>query len=84
VVSPNEFWLNLHRLAESYDAEGLTTDERAENIVEQFNDMPLIAQRHVLADLLHILTTLPDVYPLVVAAGNDSEKRQAGNVKAAG
>jgi len=75
VVSPNEFWLNLHRLAESYDAEGLTTDERTRNIVEQFRNMPRIAQRQVLVDLLHVLTSLPDVYPLVVAAGNESEKR---------
>src|SRR5437868_2367808 len=27
--SPNEFWLCLHQLAEAYEAEGLTPDERA-------------------------------------------------------
>jgi len=73
VVSPNEFWLNLHRLAESFDAEGLTTDERATNIVDQFRDMPPIAQRQLLGELLRIITALPDVYPLVVAAANEAE-----------
>ena len=73
MVPPNEFWLNLHRLAEAYDAEGLNTDERGANIVDQFRAMPSVAQRQVLGDLLRIITALPDVYPLVVAAANESE-----------
>jgi hypothetical protein len=77
VTSPNEFWLTLHRLAESYEAEGLNSEQRLENIVERFQNMPRIAQRHVLGDLLRVITALPDVYPLVVAAMNDTEKPAA-------
>jgi len=35
-------------LCDSYDAEGLTADERVENIVAQFQTMPLVAQRQLL------------------------------------
>ena len=75
--STNEFWLNLHRMAESYDSEGLTADERATNIVDQFRAMPLIAQRQVLGELLRVITYYPDLYPLVVAAANESEQEAA-------
>ena len=77
MVPPNEFWLNLHRLAEAYDAEGLTTDERAVNIVDQFRQMPRIAQRQVLGELSRIITSMPDLYPLVVAAANEAENAKS-------
>jgi len=73
VVSPNEFWLQLHRLAVAYDAEGLTAQERAENIVEQLRDMPHIARRAVLADLLQVAVNIPDLYPLATAAANETD-----------
>ena len=75
--TPNEFWLNLHRLSEAYDAEGLTPDERAESILNQFRAMPSIAQRRVLADLVRLTANLPDLYPLVVAASNETQARPA-------
>jgi hypothetical protein len=68
VISPNEFWLNLHRLAEAYDAEGQTPQQRAENIVAQFRDMPLVAQREVLAELVNITLHIPEVYRQVMVA----------------
>jgi hypothetical protein len=71
--SANEFWLNLHRLADAYDSEGLTTDERAANIVDQFRHMPPIAQRHVLKELRRLVLAMPDLYPLVAAAANEAE-----------
>jgi hypothetical protein len=77
VVGPNEFWLNLHSLAKSYEAEGLTTDERTENIVDQFRQMPRIAQRQVLGELAKVITSLPDLYPLIVAAANESESAKS-------
>jgi hypothetical protein len=73
VIAPNEFWLNLHRMAEAYEAEGLTTEERGANIVAQFLEMPLIAQRSVLSDLLLVATHIPDLHPLVSAAINEAE-----------
>jgi hypothetical protein len=84
MIAPNEFWLYLHRLAEAYDAEGLSSHERNENIVAQFLEMPLVAQRHVLSDLVLISTQLPDLYPLIVAAMNkiDTEHRQPARGRA--
>jgi hypothetical protein len=72
--TPNDFWLALHQLAQAYDAAGLTPDERATRIVEQFRDMPAIAQREVLGDLLRVITHCPDLYPLVASAAKDNEK----------
>jgi hypothetical protein len=43
MIAPNEFWLHLHRLADAYDAEGLSKEERATNIISQFLEMPVIA-----------------------------------------
>src|SRR4051812_26866332 len=76
VVSPNEFWLYLHRLAEAYDAEGLTTEERSQNIIAQLEEMPHVAQRQLLADLMTVAVRVPDIYPLAVAAVNAAEERK--------
>jgi hypothetical protein len=76
VISPNEFWLYLHRLAEAYDAEGLTTEERSQNIIAQLEGMPHVAQRQLLADLMAIAVRVPDIYPLAIAAVNAAEDRK--------
>jgi hypothetical protein len=73
MVTPNEFWLNLHRLAESYHAEGLTPDERQKNILAQFKEMPPIAQRELLRDLASVMMHCPDLYPAVIAEANAAE-----------
>lgn len=70
---PNEFWLCLHRLAQAYDAEGLSHDERGENIVLQFAAMPPIARRQVLAELAELTTALTDLYPQTIVAGRHQE-----------
>ena len=75
----NEFWLNVQRLAESYEAAGFTTEERTEQIVGQFNEMASLAQREVLRELCRLMVHLPDVYTVVAAAANDQEKKK-GNV----
>src|SRR5882724_4768831 len=84
MISPNDFWLCLHRLAESYSSEGLTPDERSQNIVARFCEMPLLAQRQVMADLLIVITNCPDLYPVIATAAAKSEDaaknpRQAGS-----
>jgi len=74
VVAPNEFWLCLHRLASAYDAEGLTPEERSANIAVQFSEMPHIAQREVLVDLLRISLHVPDLCSVILAAANQSDE----------
>jgi hypothetical protein len=66
MISPNEFWLQLHRLAEAYHAEGLTPDERVENIVAQYRDLALPARRQVMTDLTTLMVHMPDVYAALV------------------
>lgn len=79
MTAPNEFWLALHRLAEAYDAEGLTTDERTTNIVEQFMEMPAISRRQIHSDLLRIAVHVPDLAPLIAAA--ETKARDQGAAK---
>ena len=67
-LSPNEFWLSLHALAQAYQNEGLTPDEQAENIVEQFSSMPPTARRELKGELDTIVVTLTDLAVLVAAA----------------
>jgi len=71
---PNEFWLCLHRLAQAYDAEGLSRDERSENIVLQFTAMPPIARRQVLGELAELTTALSELYPQTMVAMKHQDK----------
>ena len=73
MISPNEFWLNLHQLAESYQAEGLTTQDRTDAIVNQFLNMPPLVRRQVLGELKVIADHLPDLHNAVVAAASEAE-----------
>jgi hypothetical protein len=80
--TPNEFWLCAHRLAEAYDAEGLTPEERATNITDEVLAMPPTVRREALANLRTLWLHLGDLYPIVAAAVNNSEeprgKRRGG------
>ena len=71
--SPNEFWLDLHRLSQSYNAEGLTTNERAANIIGEFRSMPPATRRHVLEDLIPLVLHLADLRALVIAAASGTD-----------
>jgi hypothetical protein len=61
-------------LADAYEAEGATPDERIENVVRQFERMPPIAQRQVLADLLRLTIHIPELYPIVVSAAQAGQE----------
>jgi hypothetical protein len=78
--SPNEFWLNLHRLAQAYEAEGPSSEERVENIAAQFCAMPAIARRQVLTEIEELTTALSEVYRQVVVTGDrvlDASQKRA-------
>jgi hypothetical protein len=73
MISPNEFWLQLHRLAEAYEAEGRSTGERAQNILGQYREMFPVAQREVLAALRLVAANMPDLCHFIIAAANDAK-----------
>jgi stress-induced morphogen len=77
MVAPNEFWLQLHRLAEAHDAEGLNEAHRAENIVAEFQNMSQIAQRELVAELLRLTVHVPALYSLVIAEVKKDEHKKA-------
>jgi len=66
MIAANEFWLAVHQLAEAYDTEGPTMDERAKNIADEFDRLPFVTQRELLQDLLRIAACLPDLCPRLV------------------
>jgi hypothetical protein len=80
VVSPNEFWLDLHQLATSYSREGLTPEERLANIIDQFRAMPPIAQQELLGDLLRLANNLPDIQIAAVHLANEAKQRVKSQV----
>jgi hypothetical protein len=73
MVSPNEFWLVLHGLAETHDAEGFSPKHRTENIVRQFRQMPYVSQREFLADLVRVGDDIRMLQPFVAAVAKEAE-----------
>jgi hypothetical protein len=61
MMAPNEFWLQLHRLAEAYQAEGPTTEARLLAIMDEFQELAAPARREVLADLQLVTKQLPQL-----------------------
>jgi hypothetical protein len=73
MISPNEFWLNLHQLADSYQSEGLTKEERKDAIVNEFLHLPPLVRRQVLGELRVIADNLPDLHRVLVAEASAAE-----------
>jgi hypothetical protein len=73
VAPPRDFWVSVRQLADAYRQQGLTPDERAVNILGQLKELPLITQRGLRTDLAHVAVHIPDLFPLVATAVDDSE-----------
>ncbi|MCI0359233.1 MAG: hypothetical protein L0211_12205 [Planctomycetaceae bacterium] len=74
MVTPNEFWLALHALAEAYEAEGLSSDERSENIMNQLRRMPPTVRRQVLIDMRQLSNHLEDLFATACTTAYDAER----------
>jgi hypothetical protein len=74
--------MELHRLASSLEAEGLTRQERYDNLTREFLELPPLVRRELLKDLRFLLAELADVEPVVINAANATEANpaQAKNV----
>ena len=71
--SPHEFWMRLYELSRAYDAEGETSHKRLENIVDDFEEMPRLAQRQVFGELARVMTSLQELYPEIVGVIADAK-----------
>lgn len=56
-----EFWVLLHQLATAYAQEGASPNARMNSLITQFQSMPAIAQRELLADLSLLSANLFDI-----------------------
>jgi hypothetical protein len=66
--------MDLHRLAASLDAEGLTRQERYDNLVHEFLEMPPLVRRELLRELRFLLADLADLEPLAINAATAAEQ----------
>jgi len=72
--TPNECWMDLHRLAASLDTEGVTREERFVNLVDEFLRLPPTVRRELLAELRFLLSELTDLEPVIVQAAHADEE----------
>ncbi|HZL91509.1 MAG TPA: hypothetical protein VFB96_24280 [Pirellulaceae bacterium] len=77
MTGANRFWLSLHQLSRDYLDEGLTPEERAQAIIEDFLGMPEIARRELLEDLGPLVLNLSDLYTMALAADRAEEAEPA-------
>jgi hypothetical protein len=71
-----EFWPLLRQLAEAFDRQGLTTDERIQSSLATFRALPDTVRRQMLADVFRLAMDLPDLYAAIVAAQNAREEKK--------
>ena len=74
--TPNGCWMDLHRLAASLEEEGLTRQERIDNLVQEFLAMPPLVRRELLRELRYVLSELTDVEPVAIQAANAAEEKK--------
>jgi hypothetical protein len=76
---PGDFWLQLRRLAEAYDAQAATPEVRLDSIGHDLGQMPLPIQRQALMDLRQLSMFLLDLYPLMASQVNRAETDRWAN-----
>jgi hypothetical protein len=67
--------MHLHRLAASIDEEGLTRQDRFDNLVREFLAMPPLVRRELLRELRFLLAELADLEPVIIHAANAAEEK---------
>jgi len=75
--------MDLHRLAASLDAEGLTRQERFDNLVDEFLRLPPLVRRELLQELRFLLSELTDLEPVIIQATNAAEMKKVPASKTA-
>ena len=67
--------MDLHRLAASLEAEGLTRQERVDNLLQELIQLPPLVRRELLTELRFLIAELTDLEPLVINALNAAEEK---------
>jgi hypothetical protein len=81
--TPNEAWMELHRLASSVDELGLTRQERYDHLIGEFMSLPPLVRRELLRELRFLLSELTDLEPLAITAASEGPKAAAPKVHVA-
>jgi len=72
-MSQREFWPAFCQLADAYDDQGKTRDERLSEVVALFGAMPPMAQRQVIDSTLRLSVEMRDIYAAILKAAHSSE-----------
>ena len=75
----SDFWLNLHTLAVSLDAEGSTQHERLERLSSSFALLAPLARQEVTRDLRFLLDEMSELEPLILVQADQSRGDNANN-----
>jgi hypothetical protein len=75
--TPNECWMDLHRLATSLESEGVTRQERYDNLTEELLALPPIVRRELLREVRFLLVELADLEPVIINALNVPEEEKS-------
>ena len=67
MISPNDFWLQLHRLAEAYTDEGTTEEERAINITDELLSLPPAVRMQARDDFRQLAESIDNLAPIIAA-----------------
>jgi hypothetical protein len=67
--------MHLHRFAAALEDEGLTRQERFDNLVHELLALPPLVRRELLRELRFLLSELTDLEPVVTTAANDAEEK---------
>jgi hypothetical protein len=72
-MDDDDLWMQLHRLASSFDDAGLTREERLRFAVRQLQKMPPTVRCELLSELKQLAEILLDLQPVATAAENQAE-----------
>jgi len=73
-MSKPEFWPAFCQLAETYEEQGRTREDRIREVVGLFSQMPPMAQRQVVDSTLKLSAEMHDVYAAILKAAHASEQ----------
>jgi hypothetical protein len=75
-----EFWPALCQLAEIYDEQGKTREDRLKEVVALFSGMPPMARRQVIESTLLLSAELKEIYAAVVKASHTLDRPGQWNI----
>ena len=72
-MSKSEFWPAFCQLADAYEEQGKTREERIREVVGMFSRMPPMAQRQIVDSTLCLSAEIHEIYGAILKAAHASQ-----------